>query len=165
MTDAVTKLVERFKTIGDERMKDLPFYNHKLEVEAVGFIETEKNHIGVLVTPWFINVMMLFKQRPEQKASLGQRVQHELPSGEHSFMVGEDNEVGRYDFISLVSPTHKFKTQQEARTKALLEVQKYLSPPGENKKEIPEQPVQFVSREETGINRRAFLRGEYSGKS
>ena len=165
MTDAVTQLVERFKTIGDERMKDLPFYNHAMEVEAIGFSETDKHHIGVLITPWFINFMMLFKQQPEKKASLGERVQHELPSGEHSFMVGEDDELGRYDFISLISPTLKIKTQQEARAKAVTELEKYMSPPDENGKMVDVQAVQFVSREEPPMNRRAFLRGEYSGKS
>ena len=165
MTEAVTKLVEQFKKIGAERMIDLPFYNHALDVEAIGFKETENHHIGVLITPWFINVMLLFKQRPEQNVQLGQRVQHTLPSGEHSFMVGEDEEIGHYDFISLVSPTLKFKTQDEARAKAISELEKYMSPPDENGKMVDVQAVQFVSREEPPMNRRAFLRGEYSGKS
>ena len=80
-------------------------------------------------------------------------------------MVGEDDELGRYDFISIISPTLKLKSQQEARAKAISELEKYMSPPDENGKMVDVQAVQFVSREEPPMNRRACLRGEYSGKS
>ncbi|MDH3948271.1 MAG: [NiFe]-hydrogenase assembly chaperone HybE, partial [Gammaproteobacteria bacterium] len=103
--DRVTKLVDRFTHIGVTAMRDLPIYNHNLEVEAVGFQPTDNGWLGVLITPWFINVILLPEQKSAASLPLGEKLTHELVSGEHVFTVGEDEELGCYDFITLASPT------------------------------------------------------------
>ena len=157
--DRITKLVQRFTHIGDTGMRDLPIYNHNLEVEAVGFQLTDKGWLGVLITPWFINVILLPEQKVAASVPLGEKVTHELPSGEHVFTVGEDDEVGGYDFITLASPTLKFKSQQLAHDAAKKALTKLLTPVDEYQEQVPEQPVQFVSTEQKGKQRRKFLRG------
>ena len=157
--DRITKLVERFTHIGETGMRDLPIYNHNLEVEAVGFQSTDKGWLGVLITPWFINVILLPEQKSAASLPLGEKVTHELASGEHVFSVGEDDEVGSYDFITLASPTLQFKSQQAAREAAEKALTKLLTPPEEYQEQIPEQPVEFVSPEQKGKQRREFLRG------
>ncbi len=157
--DRITKLVTRFTHIGETGMRDLPIYNNHLEVEAVGFRRTENGWLGVLITPWFINVILMPEQKSASNVPLGNKRTHELASGEHVFTVGEDEELGSYEFITLASPTFKYKSQQAARDiseKALL---KLCTPPEEYQEEVPEQAVQFVSAEQKNKQRRAFLRG------
>lgn len=157
--DRITKLVHRFTHIGETGMRDLPVYNHNLEVEAVGFQPTEEGWLGVLITPWFINAILLPEQRSASSVPLGEKITHELASGEHVFSVGEDDELGRYDFITLASPTLKYNSQQVARAAAQKALTKLLTPVDEYQEQIPEQAVQFVSTEKKGKQRRAFLRG------
>jgi [NiFe] hydrogenase assembly HybE family chaperone len=157
--DRILHLVERFTHIGETAMCDLPIYNHALEVDAIGFESTEAGWLGVLITPWFINVILLPKQTQEATIPLGEKVTHELVSGEHEFTVGEDDELGRYDFITLASPTLRYKSHQAARDAAQKALVKLLTPPDEARAVIPEQPVHFVSAEQKGKERRAFLRG------
>lgn len=157
--DRVTRLVERFTHIGETGMRELPIYNHHLEVEAVDFRLTDKGWFGVLITPWFINVIILPDKRSAASLPLGEKISHELASGEHIFSVGEDDELGGYDFITLASPTLQFKSQQAARDLAEKALTKLLTPPDEYQEQLPEQPVKFVSTEQKGNQRREFLRG------
>jgi len=157
--DRILQLVARFTHIGENAMRELPIYNHALQVDAIGFELTEAGWLGVLITPWFINVMLLPKQKQEAKMPLGEKVTHELVSGEHEFIVGEDDELGRYDFITLASPTLRYKSHQAARDAAQKALGKLLNTPEAAKVAIPEQPVHFVSAEQKGKERRAFLRG------
>lgn len=157
MQTQIDKLTQRFLQIDRERMQGLPFYNEQLHVEAIGFQEIEAGYIGVLITPWFINIILLFKQQPEVKVVVGHKCRHALPSGEQDFMIGEDEELGRYDFISLASPVGQFKTQQQAQEFALNKLHVYLSPPAET--HLDEHPLVFVDRTNRGISRRDFLSG------
>ena len=157
--DRITKLVDRFTHIGESGMRDLPIYNHNLEVEAVGFQLTDKGWLGVLITPWFINVILLPEQKQAASLPLGAKLSHELASGEHEFSVGEDDELGYYDFITLASPNLKYKTQQMAHDAAMKALTKLVTPAGKYQEQIPEQPLKFVSAEQKGKQRRKFLRG------
>src|SRR3546814_5333263 len=56
----ISSLAIRFRQIGDEQMRELPFYNANLEVEAWDFSAFDPDHlIGVLITPWFMNLVLL----------------------------------------------------------------------------------------------------------
>lgn len=152
----VDELSDRFIIIDKERMQGLPFYNNQLSVEAIDFQETEQGFIGALVTPWFINIILLFKNQPEASIPLGNRISHSFPSGEHDFMVGDDELLGRYDFISLASPTSKYKTQQQACDFARKKLQNIMS---SEENTIEEKPVQFMAVEDEKLSRREFLSG------
>lgn len=59
MTDpALERLIDRFRE-AEPRMRDLPFYNERLSTEAVGFRDWEGHRLGILITPWFINLILL----------------------------------------------------------------------------------------------------------
>jgi [NiFe] hydrogenase assembly HybE family chaperone len=162
--DRVSQLVERFTYIGETAMHDLPIYNHALQVDAIGFEVTEAGWLGVLITPWFINVILLPKQKQKAAIPLGEKVTHELVSGQHEFSVGEDDELGHYDFLTLASPTLRYKSHQAARDAAQKALSKLLTPPDEVPDAIPEQPVHFVSAEQKGEERRTFLRSLISSE-
>jgi len=153
MHNRVEQLVQRFYQIGEERMRGLPFYNEQLQVEALGFTKIEPGYIGALITPWFINIILLFEQPPQTPVHVGRRYSHSLPAGDHDFMIGDDEILGRYDFISLASPTGKYKSQQQAQTFALNRLAALLQP--DAAQAVDEQPVNFVSR-------RSFLTGNKS---
>ena len=162
--DRILQLVDRFTHIGETAMRELPIYNHALQVEAIGFKPTAAGWLGVLITPWFINVMLLPKHKQETTMPLGEKVTHKLISGEHDFSVGEDDELGRYDFLTLASPTLKYKSHQAACDVAQKALAKLLTPPDEAGTDVPEQPVHFVTSEQKGKERRAFLRGLIPGE-
>ena len=162
--DRILQLVDRFTHIGETAMRELPIYNHALQVEAIGFKPTAAGWLGVLITPWFINVVLLPKQKQEATIPLGEKVTHKLISGEHVFTVGEDDELGRYDFLTLASPTLKYKSHQAACEVAQKALAKLLTPPGEAENTVSEQPVHFVTSEQKGKERRAFLRGLIPGE-
>ena len=55
----VADLVAHYEAIYAERMRDLPIVNPRLAVEAVGFEQWEDQDLGVLITPWFMNLVLL----------------------------------------------------------------------------------------------------------
>lgn len=150
MSISVQQLVDRFDYIGRERIQGLPIYNEKLAVEAIDFQACEGGRIGVLITPWFVNVMLLpDDDTPWQLKELGEKVKFDLPSGEHEFSVGEEDAIGRYLFRSVVSPTHCYKSQPPARAAASKALSELLTPA-----QAAEEPAK---EDLPDAGRRAFL--------
>ena len=163
MQERIDRLVARFTLIGEQRMRDLPVYNPALGVEAVGFQPVETGCIGVLITPWFMNLMLLPELPQHAIAANAQRVNRELGSGTHDFMVGEDEELGRYAFISLASPMFAFADQAAARQAARAGIDRLVNAnqatPGAN----TEHTVHFRPSAKPDMARRAFLQGRRPG--
>lgn len=131
-TATVDRLVATFIRIGAERMRDLPLYNPGLEVEAIGFRRYQDWLAGILVTPWFMNFVLLPRE-PARLAShtVGARHAVSLPRGEQSLIIGEIEEFGRYAAASLHSPMGQFPDQGAARMAAWAAVETYFHPHGE----------------------------------
>jgi [NiFe] hydrogenase assembly HybE family chaperone len=130
MEKYASKLVSRFKQIGDEHIRDLPIYHRPLQVEAVDFQPWAQGWIGVLITPWFMNVMLLPRDKNQwQLLALGQKHMQKLPAGEQEFVVGGDAELGPYLFRSLASPMLGFPSQKDARQAAHAALQRLMAPP------------------------------------
>jgi [NiFe] hydrogenase assembly HybE family chaperone len=109
------RLETAFTRIQHERMADLPLLNPALKVQAVGFSVREDYCLGVLITPWFMN-LMLFPLAGDEWAELpsGTRINRSFPSGTYEFILGEVERVGRYLMCSLFSPVFEFQNQDEA---------------------------------------------------
>jgi [NiFe] hydrogenase assembly HybE family chaperone len=136
--DRIRALVDEFRRIGEERMKDLGLYNPAIKVEAVGFRPWQGWLAGVLVTPWFINFMAL-PASPEadlSKDEVGGRRRLTLPKGEVVFVVGEVDEGGRYLSHSIHSPLGHFPDHAAASTAAWAAVGPFFAEPGQ---EVGEQ--------------------------
>lgn len=100
-----------FQRIADEHMAGLPILNPALAVAAVGFRPWQDYWIGVLVTPWFMNLMA----RPvRQDAVPTADTVLALPSGEYEFMVSREDGVGVYLSCPLISPMAQFTGQDAA---------------------------------------------------
>ncbi len=77
---AVERLVARYRE-AEPRMRDLPFYNDSLSIEPVGFREWEGHRLGILITPWFINLILLPGERDDWSAvEQGDQSDWHLPS-------------------------------------------------------------------------------------
>jgi len=129
----IQTLVTTFRMIGEERMKDLGLYNPALQVEAVGFRPWNGWLAGILVTPWFMNFMLL----PVDPANAldgvepGSRRKLALPKGEVVFVVGEVEVVGYYLSSSIHSPMGQFPDHASASTAAWAAIGPYFAEPGE----------------------------------
>lgn len=118
----ISSLAIRFRQIGDEQMRELPFYNPNLEVEAWDFSGFDADHlIGVLITPWFMNLVLLpLALQPIDSNRYGKPRTIALAGGERQFLYGGDPAVGAFWAHSLHSPMHTFSSQAHARTQARL---------------------------------------------
>ena len=93
----VLPLVERFRSV-DAAMRDLPLYNDKISIEAIGFRPFgEDASIGVLLTPWFMNLIVLpVKPAAMDMAAIGRTSVVELPVGRRNFVIDGDEAIGLY---------------------------------------------------------------------
>ena len=96
MTDTTLKMVQQFETIYVEHMRDLPIVNRALQVEAVGFHEYHGDQLGVLITPWFMNLILLPGVDNWSNSSQGDTSSIDFPSGRIEFAVSHDKVLGTY---------------------------------------------------------------------
>lgn len=125
----VCALAVHFREIGDARMRELPFYNPKLSVQACGFSRFgDSELIGALVTPWFMNLMLLpLEPVAAHPHCFGQWRVIALPGGARRFMYGGDAGIGGYWAHSLHSPMQKFVSQAHACSEARAQLAQVLA--------------------------------------
>ncbi|MES9942016.1 MAG: [NiFe]-hydrogenase assembly chaperone HybE [Candidatus Thiodiazotropha sp. 6PLUC2] len=105
----------QFRTIEKQRMQGLPLLNPALKVKAVGFREWNNHCLGVMITPWFMNLMLIPHEGDSWKErQIGEKELHQLPSGPYEFILGEEEGIGRYQMCSLFSPVFEFADQVTA---------------------------------------------------
>jgi [NiFe] hydrogenase assembly HybE family chaperone len=128
---AALRLAEVFQTIAGTRMAQLPLCNPALGVEAVAFRPWQGGSVGVLITPWCMNLVFLpgggsnwEKVQPGTEATLA------FPSGHYVFLVARAStlgsnegsnlasDLGSYLASSLFSPMFEFSNMDEARAVA-----------------------------------------------
>ena len=123
-TTTVT-LEQAFERIWHEKMEGLPLLNPFLKVEAVGFQSWGERIVGVMITPWFMNLMLLPGEGDEWPAlAVGNKQSHRFPEKSYELTLNEFDGVGRCQCFPLHSPMHEFENSLVARTvaEAFLEV-------------------------------------------
>ena len=102
-------------------MEGLAFVNPALIVEAVSFAPWEGHWLGVLVTPWFVN-LILAPRDPALWPTLAQGAcrRYRFPAGDYDFIGAHDIAAGEYQMCSLFSPAREFADQATARLVAQL---------------------------------------------
>jgi [NiFe] hydrogenase assembly HybE family chaperone len=102
-----------FREVFHSKMRDLPMVNQALHVEAVGFQPYEGGFLGVLIAPWFMNLVLLPSEgHPALKA--GEKEMIRFPSGEYEFIHNTREMTGPYLACSLFSPMGDFTSQLQA---------------------------------------------------
>jgi len=115
MAQATKRLVSDFAEVFHSKMRDVPLVNHALHVEAVGFVPHEEGFLGVLVAPWFMNLILLPGPGEDwQGLKPGEKEVIAFPSGDYEFLHNRREQVGGYKACSLFSPMEDFNSQMQA---------------------------------------------------
>jgi len=114
--DYLSEGLERiFADIRETRMGGVPVLNHRLDVEVVGMQPWGGYCLAILITPWFMNLMLLPNEGDDwSDLPLGSTQYHVFPSGLYEFILGDEAGVGRYQMCSLFSPMYGFESQASA---------------------------------------------------
>ncbi|WP_051356922.1 [NiFe]-hydrogenase assembly chaperone HybE [Azorhizobium doebereinerae] len=104
-----------FREIHAGQMRGVPMVNESLSVKALGFRAHEGRGLGMLITPWFMNLVLL--PGPDEDWSgqpTGAKELVDFPSGTYEFLAAQRPEVGCYKACSLFSPMFDFSSQLQA---------------------------------------------------
>lgn len=124
-------------------MRDMPVVNTALSVQAIGFNRVNNDWLGILITPWFMNLMLL--PAPDSAWRMqqpGTKIEKRYPYGVFEFTLGNEPQLGSYALCSLFSPMFQFENQAAALAAAQAALQGLLA--------------EAVPR---GVSRRDLLRG------
>lgn len=130
--DIRERLINLFKMIETERMDGIPVLNKQLSVDALGFDVFGDFYLGVLLTPWFMNLMLLPVEEEPPKLDgkiVGTKQSHALPGGRFEFIVGHEAEFGSFLSCSLFSPVFEFGDQETAMQTAQSVLDQVLTSP------------------------------------
>jgi [NiFe] hydrogenase assembly HybE family chaperone len=113
--EATGRLMADFREIWHAKMRDVPMVNKMLSVEAVGFRMYEGRPLGVLLSPWFMNLVVLPGEDEDWSALIaGEKEVIGFPSGEYEFIHNTRELTGGYKACSLFSMMGDFQTQIQA---------------------------------------------------
>ena len=145
------RIAARYRAIADGPMAGLPVCNPALVVADVGFRALDGEAVGIVVTPWFMNVVAahLPDEPPKPAAAPGATVRARLPGGDLPMVVGELPQFGRLDACSLFSPMHDFADMDAALETARAAIAELFARPA------------GPTERDTGYDRRTFLRGRF----
>ena len=138
------------------RMAGLSFVNPALAVEAVGFARRDGRWLGVLVTPWSMNLVAApADPRAWPAVAPGAKLRLSFPAGEFEFVGARDATAGEHLACSLFSPVLEFADQATARAVAQHALVALLDPHTADE-------VGPVERRATApLSRRELLRGRF----
>jgi [NiFe] hydrogenase assembly HybE family chaperone len=139
LNDRIELLERSFRHIASTRMAGVPVLHSALQVRAVGFAplpEAPDWALGVLVTPWFINLLRLPLQPLADVAGaaaagcldVGRDAKREIGGQPLHFVGAHEDRLGHYEQCSLFSPMFHFADQAAAVATAA-EVMKLLRNP------------------------------------
>lgn len=109
------QLEQHFTHLQHSRMRDVPILNPAMRVQAVGFHRHPQGYLGILITPWFINLVLLpYDDDDWQDLAIGANRIHVFPSGSDDFIIVEEALIGRFQACSLLSPVNEISDQGAA---------------------------------------------------
>ena len=156
----VVDLEALFIDIANTRMQGVPVKNPALKVQAVGFAPVPQQHDmlqGVLITPWFMNLVRLpLRNAPATDRVLAERQKATRPFGNTDFeFIGSfEVRIGAFEVCSLYSPMFEFADHAAA----LATAQEVLN-------QLHRSAPEPASTAPTVPTRRGFLLGRSSGGS
>ncbi len=119
LQNIVDVLEATFEKIHLEQMQGIPILNSAIKVQALGFRLYQGRVLGVIITPWLMNIVMLPKQNEDwSNMELGHKQPHIFPSKTYKFMVNDIDGIGPCQTHSLYSPMRDFASHEQAVTVA-----------------------------------------------
>lgn len=147
-------LAAHYEHAWQTRGRELPFVNPALAVETIGFSRQQGDWLGVVVTPWFIN-LFLFSGGGELWGDIpaGQRRYVNLPCGTLQFIADDDPDLGPYQYCPLIAPVSSVPDMATARQAGLDAMAAVIEPPAPPVADAA--PAEPAKRD---VSRRGFLR-------
>lgn len=178
--NVATQIEECFNRIHIENMQGIKILNNELDVEAIEFQKFEDRIIGMILTPWMINLVMLPNEEDDWDGrTLGERSKFQFPQQELVMMINEIEGFGYCKTFSLHSPVNDFPNQESARIAAAMFLRDLLDESKKIEKTYSEEQIQryldkedMIHQEELKkqfsepieikkeVNRRDLLRGK-----
>jgi [NiFe] hydrogenase assembly HybE family chaperone len=170
--DPSPRLEAAFRAV-EARMGDLPFINPQLKVEAVGFAPWKSYWLGVMVTPWSMNLVLVARD-PAAWRSLppGEKRRYVFPAGNYDFVSATDPAIGEYFACSLFSPMLDFLDHDTAvvtarvAREALFDAAHADTPEAEQPPTRTEEPgplTEIAARLHAPLSRRDLFHGRFGG--
>ena len=182
LTPTADLLEARYREIAETRMQGIPILNGALAVKALGMRVWGDHMLCVLLTPWFMNVVLLAREDETENRPAGSKQTFAFPAGSFEFILGREEGIGPHWMCSLFSPVLEFADQETAEAAALAAIDELFSDgeePDEAEREmdmiwrggLPVVPLEAVEEEggdideelvdagEQALDRRAFLTG------
>lgn len=168
LPDPSLSLEQAFSAVA-QRMQGLGFVNPALRVQAVGFEPWKGFWLGVMVTPWSVNLMLL----PRDPAAwhpvrAGEKRSYEFPAGHYDFIGAVDSLVGEYRMCSLFSPALEFEDHAAAALVAKLARAALFDATNAASDQAPvsgdsapERLAKLDERATAPLSKRDFLRGRF----
>lgn len=148
----ISALEALFRQIADTRMAGLPIVNAALRIEAVGFEPCASEPdlpaaaSGVLVTPWFMNLLRLPLAREDELGRVGVTRRLAVGRERFDFIGAHEAAIGTFDACSLFSPMFDFASQDTAVATAQAVLARLREPLPEVAKDAAEQPERPARR-------------------
>jgi [NiFe] hydrogenase assembly HybE family chaperone len=132
-----------FDEISVVRMHGVPILNPALRVATVGFEvvglpavdaaadagDAPLSAMGILITPWFMNLVYFSLARQDQPALVGSSRAHVVGTQSFDFIAAHEERFGNYAACSLFSPMFEFKDQATAVATAEAVLAELRKPP------------------------------------
>jgi len=122
-------LQRAFDAVWRQRMSDMPMLNPALAVEALGFRPWGEHWLGIVITPWFMNLVLMPRVSGKWQPIGERETRHYVfPAGVFEFIGARESTLGDYQACSLFSPMFEFADQQEAHDTALAALEALFDP-------------------------------------
>jgi [NiFe] hydrogenase assembly HybE family chaperone len=109
-----------FGAILRQQMHDMPIVNPALAVEAVEFRRWNEHWLGILITPWFMNLLLVPRTAEQHEPIVaGKSRRYGFPAGVFEFIGAREPALGDYQACSLFSPMFEFTDHASARATAV----------------------------------------------
>ena len=182
--DPSARLESAFRSIHERHMRDLPFVNPALGVKAVAFEPWKGYWLGVMVTPWSMNLMLTPRDAQAWRPlAYGEKRRYALPAGAFDFISANTGDIGEHLVCSLFSPVLEFVDHASAcETARLARAALFDAHHAEPTEGIAGQPEPATQREghateaapgpiarleaalHAPVSRRDLLRGRFVGE-
>ena len=154
--DPAEFLAAHYRKVWETRMRDLPFVNPALAVEVMPFRDCGGDWIGVVITPWFLNLLLrsgggrLWGDIPA-----GERRYVDLPCGTLQFIADDDPDIGPYQYCPLIAPVSAVPDMETARRAAADALEAVFTAPAEA---VASGPAPAGTQAAAPVSRRGFFR-------
>lgn len=115
MHPGVETLLSAYRDIVQPRMRSLPMFNEALQVEAVDFQLHQDRPCGVIITPWFMNLVLLPAETDDWTAlAPGESHKVTFPAGDYECTASIVEGLGTHLALPLFTTVKDFTDQETA---------------------------------------------------